>query len=420
MNYNFPIIKHLDDVRPAIEGRDEFIIAERDWGYVVNYMVSMTDTFPPVLEDEYWCPGCKMPVSVTEGCGSQRCPEAVNLAAIRRECRGLLFHKDGSIMARRLHKFFNVNERDETQIGTIDFTHPHVILEKLDGSMITPVITDAGIRWGTKMGITDVSMGAELFVAHNPQYDTFARWCMDEAGITPIFEWCSRKQRIVVDYPEDRLVLIAARDTRKGSYVNYNWLQAYGKKYSIEVVKTYEGTAANMEHLMGETKDAEGIEGYIIRFDDGHMLKVKGEWYLRIHKTKDNLTHEKNVVDLLVNEKMDDVKAFMMDEDRKRVDEFEAVFWDGFARQVEAYDKYFGMVLASKLDRKEYALKWMPTIKDQDPFAPQIVFGKFDGKDTWAMMLDIVRKNTGTQTKIDSIRHLWGGAKWNYHFAGDV
>ena len=220
MNYDFPIIKHLDDVRPAIEGRDEFIIAERDWGYVVNYMVSMTDTFPPVLDEEYWCPGCKMTISETEGCGSQRCPEAVNLAAIRRECRGLLFHKDGTIMARRLHKFFNVNERDETQVGAIDFTQPHVILEKLDGSMITPVVTDTGIRWGTKMGLTDVSMGAELFVANHPEYQELAQWCIDN-GKTPIFEWTSRKQRIVIDYEEDNLVLIAVRDNVTGEYLPY-------------------------------------------------------------------------------------------------------------------------------------------------------------------------------------------------------
>ena len=402
MNYQFPVIKHLDDVRPAIEGRDEFIIAERDWGYVVNYMVSMTDTFPPT--------------TVVDDMGFMQ----FNLwAAIRRECRGLLFHKDGSIMMRRLHKFFNVNERDETQVGAIDFTQPHVILEKLDGSMITPVVTDAGIRWGTKMGITDVSMGAELFVANHPKYEWMARECI-KFGLTPIFEWCSRKQRIVIDYPEDRLVLIALRSTVTGEYKQYCDLLVLGEQFNIEVVKTYEGTADNMAHLMDETKSVEGVEGYIIRFDDGHMLKVKGEWYLRIHKTKDNLTHEKNVIDLLVNEKMDDVKGFMMDEDRKRVDDFEAVFWDGFARQVEAYDKYFDMVLASKLDRKEYALKWMPTIKDQDPFAAQIVFGKFDGKDTWAMMIDMVRKNTGTKTKIDTVRHLWGGAQWNYHFDGDV
>jgi len=420
MNYQFPVINHLDDVRPAIEGRDEFIIAERDWGYVVNYMVAMTDTFPPIREEEYWCPGCKKPICETEWCSSQRCPEAVNLAAIRRECRGMLFYKDGTIMARRLHKFFNINERDETQFALINFFQPHVILEKLDGSMITPVVTDAGIRWGTKMGITDVSMQAEEYVARNIQYDTFARWCIDEAGVTPIFEWCSRKQRIVVDYPTDRLVLIAARDVRNGSYVNYDWLQAYGKKYSIEVVKAYEGTAANMSHLMAETKAAEGIEGWIIRFDDGHMLKVKGEWYLRIHKTKDNLTHEKNVIDLLVNEKMDDAKAFMMDEDRVRVERFETEFWSGVANSVDKYEKYFKMVLAAGLDRKRYALEWMPTIRDNDPFAPSYVFARFGDKDPRELVINEIKKNTGTQTKIDSVRDLWGNARWDYRFEADA
>jgi len=227
MDYEFPRIECLEDVLPAIEGRDEFIVATREWGTVVNYMVSMTDTFPPVLEDEYWCPGCKMPMSETEGCGSQRCPEAVNLAAIRRECRGLLFYPDGRIMSRRLHKFFNVNERDETAAHLIDLGRPHVILEKLDGSMITPVFTDAGIRWGTKMGITEVSMQAEVHVSRCGQYRDFAEKCLAE-GVTPIFEWCSRRQRIVVDYTEDQLVLIAMRHNITGEYLSYDVLKYNG------------------------------------------------------------------------------------------------------------------------------------------------------------------------------------------------
>ena len=195
MRYQFPTITHLDQVRPAIAGCDEFIIAERDWGYVVNYMVAMSDTFPFVFTEE---------------------------DAIRRECRGLLFYKDGSIMARRLHKFFNVNERDETQFHAVKWSQPHVILEKLDGSMITPVIMpDGGIRWGTKMGITEVSMQAEEFVARHPQYEQFARMVMVNLGFTPIFEWTSRKQRIVIDYEEDNLVLIAVRDNVTGEYLPY-------------------------------------------------------------------------------------------------------------------------------------------------------------------------------------------------------
>ena len=419
MDYQFPRIEHLDDVLPAIEERDEFVVATREWGIVVNYMVSMADTFPPVQADEYWCPGCKLPMDETVSCGSQRCPEPVNLAAIRRECRGLLFYPDGRIMSRRLHKFFNVGERDETAAHKIDLSRPHVILEKLDGSMITPVVTDAGVRWGTKMGITDVSMGAEEFVAKHVQYADFAREVLSE-GKSPIFEWCSRRQRIVVDYPRDRLVLIAIRDNVTGEYVGYNEMVNWAHKFGVEAVGAYAGTAANMEHLISETRAAEGIEGWIIRFDDGQMLKIKGDWYVRIHKTKDSLTLEKNVVDLIVNEKIDDVKAFMLDDDRARVEAFEAEFWKGFSHKLELYDNYWQMVQKSVPDRKTYAQTWMPTIQKQDSFAPQFVFGKYDGKDSRKMILDQIRKNTGTQTKIDSVRHLWDGAQWNYHFDGDA
>lgn len=418
MHYQFPIIEHVDDVRPAIAGRDEFIVAERDWGIVVNYMVNFYDTFPPVLEDEYWCPGCKKPMLETESCSSQRCPEPVSLAAIRRECRGLLFHKDGRIMARRLHKFFNVNERDETQFVVINFNQPHVILEKLDGSMITPVVTDAGLRWGTKMGITDVGMGAELFVASRSGYADFAKFVID-CGKTAIFEWCSRKQRIVVDYPEDRLVLIAIRDNITGEYESLDAMHNLADPWGVEVVKAYAGNAKSMVDLMFETKDAEGIEGWIVRFDDGHMLKVKAEEYLRIHKTKDNLSHEKNVIDLLLSEKMDDAKAFMLDQDRKRVDQFETEFWQGVADSVNNYETYFQMVLAAELDRKRYALEWMPTVKDNDGFAPIYVFARFNNKDPRELVVDQIRKNIGTQAKVDSVRDLFGNAHWSNNYAND-
>lgn len=403
MRYQFPRIEHLDDIRPAIEGRDEFIIAQRDWGYVINYMVNMVDTFPPVDES----------------------PELENdlmarRNAIRRECRGILFYPDGRIMARRLHKFFNVNERDETQHHLIDLSKPHVILEKLDGSMITPVFVGDDVRWGTKMGLTDVSKPVEDHVRRLPQYEEFARQCRTE-GVTPIFEWCSRKQRIVVDYPEDRLVLIAMRENVSGLYMPYDVLDYNGSHWHIPVVKTYQGTTSNMEHLIAHTREQENQEGYILRFDDGHMVKIKGDWYVRIHKVKDNLTLEKNVVDMVVNEKIDDAKAFMLEEDRKRVEEFEDKFWHGVAEVVARYEDYFDTVISnSSMDRREWALNHLPTVKSQNSFSPQIIFGMFDGKKVHDLVVDAIRKNTGTQTRIDGVRHLWRGARWSYHFDGDA
>jgi len=67
------------------------------------------------------------------------------------------------------------------------------------------------------MGITEVSMQAEEFVAKNAKYLDFAKWCIEQE-ITPIFEWCSLKQRIVIAYPEDKLILLAVRCNFTGEY----------------------------------------------------------------------------------------------------------------------------------------------------------------------------------------------------------
>lgn len=193
-NYQFPLIHTIDDVLPHIEGRSEFIVAEREFGTVINYVVSMADTFDMTGPDDL-------------------------TGAIRRECRGLKFYPDGTIAARPFHKWFNINERDETQQHVIDLSRSHTIMEKLDGSMIHPMKVGNDVRWMSKMGTTDVALQAENFVDDNPKYLYFASWCINNQ-LTPLFEWCSRKQKIVIDYPEDKLVLLAARNNITGEYLS--------------------------------------------------------------------------------------------------------------------------------------------------------------------------------------------------------
>ncbi len=412
MKYQFPHIAHINDVLPAIQDSPEFIVAEREHFTVVNYVVAHPETFPEVNT-----------VTFTNGETAHEWifeTKADHYAAIRRELRGIIFDKDGNILVRRLHKFFNVNERDETQQHLIDLSEPHVILEKLDGSMITPIPIGDHFRWGTKMGITDVSMGAETFVATHPNYAEFAR-VMFTMGFTPIFEWCSRKQRIVIDYPEDRLVLIALRNTKTGEYASYKVMVENAKAWNIDVVKAYAGTADSMEHLIAETKAVEGSEGWIIRFDDGHMVKIKGEWYLRIHKTKDNLSQEKNVIELLISEKVDDAKAFMLADDRKRVEEFEDKFWKQVEDIAALFETYFGRLRDAEIDRKTYALEHMKEDNAKNPFASSIIFNLYNDKAALDTIKDLIAKNIGTQTRVDEARdYLWGGLRWNYHFDGDV
>lgn len=405
MFYKFPIIEHIDQVLIAIEGSTEFVVADRGSFKVVNYLVNMPDTFPPMH---------------TAGGNAKMREQAMLNKALRRECRGLVFNSEGRVIARRLHKFFNVNERDETRAERVDLTEPHVILEKLDGSMITSLPLNGEIHWATKMGINDISRGAGRFAESNTGYVDLAQ-AMAAEDCTPIFEWCSRQQRIVIDYPVDRLVLTAVRHNLTGEYLSYDAMVELANSFNVEVVKALNGSVKNMNELMEQTRVLKDAEGYVIRFHNGHMLKLKAEEYLLFHKTKDNLNLEKNVLAMLVDEKVDDLKAFMLAEDRLRVEQFENAFWSGINETVQEYERFYAeRVVARNLDRKRFALEMLPNAKKTDPFIHVMVFGQFEGHNVRNMVLDLVRKNLSTQNKVDHVRRLWKNAKWNYHFNGDI
>ena len=220
----------------------------------------------------------------------------------------------------------------------------------------------------------------------------------------------------MLDYPQDTLILTAVRKNDTGEYMDYTTLVGLGAYWHIPVVQAHEIT----EDLIKTIAGWEGAEGVVVRFDDGHMVKIKAEWYVLRHKSKEAITREKNVVDYIVNDRVDDVLPFLQVEDQDRIKAFQREFWEGFDQVVEAYEKYWFMVQQSGLDRKGYALQWKPTIEKQDGFAPVYVFGRFSGRDGRQMVLDEIRKNVGTQTKINEVRRLWNGVQWDYTFEGDA
>ena len=382
MNYIFPVINHINDVLPAIEGRKEFIVAERGHFKVINYNVVFDDTFPEVFTYE---------------------------DAIRRECRGLIFDKEGRVLSRRFHKFFNVNERPETSITDIDFSKPHIVLEKLDGSMITPLKIGTKIFWGTKMGLTEVASGAEDFVKNSKvKYEEFAEYCHQQE-MTPIFEWVSRKQRIVVDYIDENLILTAIRNNSTGKYASYNALVEITNSFDIPVVKSFD---IDTKELVNYIRSLEGSEGVVVRFCDGHMIKIKSEWYTAIHKAKDYITQEKNIIDLVINNQIDDLIPLLLKEDADKLTNFSNKMWENIFYMSEKITQTYNDLISSNIDRKEYALNHSKLYKSTKHF-DRIIFSLYDNKKALDVIVDIIKKNTGTGISIDSIRSLIGNISWN-------
>jgi len=304
VKYQFPILDNIEPVLRAIEGREEFghhIKGEGAFRYgVIDYNVSMRDTFPLMAGTD----------------------EDRTLAALRRETRGIAYDPNtGKIVSRPYHKFFNVGEREDTQAEDINLEELHHMLDKLDGSMIRTLRPVGGLLWGTRAGVTDVSEQSRRYIEYIQPKINYIGFGNDMAdgGYTLMFEWCTRKNRIVLDYPEDRLVLTGMRENLGGQYVTYDSMVTIAERYEIPYVESIGSSKSNMREFQATVKSMTGFEGYVVAFQDGHRVKLKCDEYVLIHRSKDELRFEKNAIKIVLENKMDDVCPHLQKDDRDRL-----------------------------------------------------------------------------------------------------
>lgn len=381
MNYNFPAIKTIKDVLPYISEYEEITTNEKNGYVVIKYMIST----PQLWERT---PGWE----------------------IRRECRGLIFDSTtGTILARPWHKFFNIGEKPETQIDKVNLYEPHVILEKLDGSCIFTFKLNEELKIATKAGETDVSAMTYDFLKNNKNYYDFMNWVI-ESHSTPLFEFCSRKNRVVIDYPKDRLVLTGIRRNHSGEYWSYDDLVHYALLYRIDYVKAVDTLAKqNINLFVKQVKEWEGSEGIVLRFDNGHMAKVKADDYIRRHYAKEAINQEKNLIALILNDGLDDLIPTLYEEDKERVLQFEKAFHDNIRETIadihDMYEEYIG-----DGSSKDFAVNF---VSKKDKKYHQFLYGLHrDNYNLREAIYSFIKKNLSTSTKVDSVRWIFNNIRW--------
>lgn len=308
----FPTIKTLDDVLPYIQGSDTFLHIVKEGYSVIDYVgVNGNKTFPKKGEDNW---------------------------QIYRECRGLIFNEAGNIISRPLTKAFNYGERPDEDVDH-DWSNI-LITDKRDGSLIRPLWLNGGWRLATRKGVTDVAIQAETFLTRSgnwEKYKAFFNACwegVDGESHTPIFEFTSRENRIVLDYPEDSLTLLAIRNLYTGEYVDYKSMYHNAVyRYGIPVVDifSFPNQEASLEEKIQYIRELKNLEGIVVQFlDSQEMVKIKAEDYCNLHRTKAYLDNERSVVACLVNDQADDLRPLLSPNQLIRFDEFEDKFWKGF------------------------------------------------------------------------------------------
>lgn len=248
-----------------------------------------------------------------------------------RECRGIVFdERTGACVSRPLHKFFNLGERDSTRVENLDWMQVTRVMDKRDGSMIHAFKDANGdVRFKSKKTPrSDVANSAYEFAkTAEPEYLEMCSAVLD-AGWTPIFEYTDPQYRIVLKYDTPQLTLLHLRHNVTGVYATRHQLDYVTGLYGVPVVEdvTFPGVLPENfgRYILKLAETTTGIEGWIIQFSNGEMVKVKTKWYLERHRAI-TFVRERDIAQLVLSEGIDDFKSSLasMGESIRQVEEIE-------------------------------------------------------------------------------------------------
>lgn len=274
----FPKIEHINDMLPFVKDREYIGVNKQSNGStIICYNISNGESF---------------------------------INAIEKEARGIAFDSNGKIVSRPLHKFFNLAERQEVQPNVLDWTSMVAGFDKMDGSMITTGMIDGQFFAKSKKSFkSDVAVSAESFVSTNQKYYDFTKYCVN-ANLSPIFEFTSPQHRIVLRYDVENMTLLHVRDNFTGEYLMPVEKEILANKFNIPVNKPLFGNGFDLPELLKSLNTVEGIEGYVIQFANGEMVKVKTKWYMNLHHAV-TFVRERDIARLVIEEKIDDYIAYV-------------------------------------------------------------------------------------------------------------
>jgi len=321
-------------------------------------------------------------------------------------CRGLIvvvgpngLDENAEVLARPFNKFHNLNTTYVPE--TMEENLPHeapLVTAKLDGSM--GILYQWNGQWSVATRGSFDSDQARWATEWYRGHPIKAEWVR---GYTPVCEIIYAKNRIVVDYDFEGLILLSMVENSTGAEATRKMVEESGLKNSIPVVPMFTKTLAQ---CAAENEPNE--EGYVLTYSNNVKVKVKFAEYVRLHRILTGLNpkaiwelleakQEASITALLADEKMPEgFREWLRDwatELMVRYKQLESAAVHAFINtphQGEGLTSYSPEQL--KAARKENALyfKGFPVVQS-------ILFAMLDGKDYAPIIWDRV-KPKGNET----------------------
>jgi RNA ligase len=191
--------------------------------------------------------------------------------------RGLILEKKtGEVVAKPFPKFFNIGEMEETFLDNLP-KDKYEVFEKVDGSLGILFYYNEEWQLSTRGSFySDQAINGRSFLS---KYDVDFL----PHFYTYLVEIIYPDNKIIVNYgDEKKLVLLGAFMPYSGEEVSRSLLEVIASKSGLDITKSYNYTIDQMIEMQKTMPKDQ--EGFVVRFENGLRVKIKGHEYLRIAK----------------------------------------------------------------------------------------------------------------------------------------
>jgi hypothetical protein len=270
------------------------------------------------------------------------------------------------VVARSMDRFFN---HGQGSCAPINWSDPNLsILEKLDGTLCIVYWDPFTQQWCVatrSVPEADLLMDNGIFTFRT----LFEKALLETSGksfeeftygLGKNYTWCfeltTPYNRIVVNYPNCRITLLAARSLSTMSEIDVHELSFY--LTDIPIVQAHAYTS--VEELLNWISSLNPLEheGVVVRDSNFNRIKMKNAAYVAYNKLHDRLgTSERNCLEIVLLEKDDDVMAFMPEEIVNNIKRIKT----GLQSVIKQYDELYQQAVekvnqTNPGDKKTFAL----------------------------------------------------------------
>jgi RNA ligase len=271
---------------------------------------------------------------------SRECVYTRAWTSITELARGLILDAaNDNVIATPFPKFFNLGERATPLPANTSFES----FEKLDGSLI--IIWHYQDRW--RASTKGSFQSAQAQWAQN-YLDSFVGELLPlEPGTTYLAEYVGPGNRIVVHYPNSKLVLLGAYNERGAELAIDNlWptplsdvaIWGTAKRQAYSSIADLIATAGTLPAT---------AEGFVVRFGNGLRVKIKGDEYCRLHRLVSRVTPLAIWESMVAGDDMDAMRRELPEE-----------FWIDFDCIRAALIASFGTLMQATQDRVDTYADW--------------------------------------------------------------